>query len=212
VPDPPNNPELLLRILDETRQFETERDTPSAWPHSSWWARVFNLVLSREYLDIPTPENYLAWVRGRKPAEYIPYVIQQVANLRNAVMRKLEASETGPQPRTPKASGKYARTRAPGKPPRVMKEPSAKAFATYRAVKIGGQNQKDVAERFGVNQSTVSRQVRDVAKWVEAGNVLPDEMRAEPSRGKPLAMDPGQLDKGSRLDHRAAHQRGKKDD
>jgi hypothetical protein len=92
------------------------------------------------------------------------------------------------------------------------KQPSKRDFDAYRLVKITGWIEDDAAKKLAVNQGTVSRAVNRVGAWLEAGNVLPHDMRAEPSRRKPVAMDPGQLDKGSRLDHRAAHQRGKEDE
>jgi DNA-binding transcriptional regulator YdaS (Cro superfamily) len=98
------------------------------------------------------------------------------------------------------------------KPNKAMKEPSDRAFAAYRAVRIVGKDQTQVANLLGVNQSTVSRWVSLVADWIAAGNVLPDEMREEPPRHKPAAMDPSKLDQGSRLDRRRRSSRRKEDD
>ena len=97
-------------------------------------------------------------------------------------------------------------------PPRQMKEPPANAFAAYRAVMLAGRKQSEVKRELGVNQSTVSRWVKYVAKWVEAGNLLPAEMRALPPRGKPTAMDPRKLEEGPRLDRRHPSGRRKEDD
>jgi hypothetical protein len=82
------------------------------------------------------------------------------------------------------------------------KGPSKKAFAAYRLVKIQGRTQAEAAKELYVNQSTVSRWVKSVDEFLVAGGVLPDEMRAEPSRRKPSAMDPSKLDQGPRLDRR----------
>jgi len=108
---------------------------------------------------------------------------------------------------------------APGKPPtkpedvgdgskppttrKPMKEPSVNAFAAYRAVKLSDLKQEDVGRQLGVEQSTISRWVRDVGKWIEAGNVLPDELAAPPPRPKTFTMDPSKLERGPRRGRRA---------
>jgi transposase-like protein len=83
-----------------------------------------------------------------------------------------------------------------------LKQPPNHAFAAYRAVKLAGQDQAEVARELGVHQSTISRWVVSVAKWIEAGKVLPAEMRVDPPRRKPMSMDPSKLDQGPRLDRR----------
>jgi len=88
-------------------------------------------------------------------------------------------------------------------PRKSMKEPSANAFAAYRAVRLLGSKQEDVACRFVVEQSTISRWVRDVGKWIEAGNILPDELAAPPPRSKTITMDPRKLEQGPRRRGRA---------
>jgi hypothetical protein len=93
---------------------------------------------------------------------------------------------------TPKSEGE-----AP-KPSKPVKEPSARAFAAYRAVRIAGMKQTEVAPRLGVDQSTVSRWVDAVGEWVKAGNVLPDDLAALPPRPKITAMDPRMLEQGPR--------------
>jgi hypothetical protein len=79
------------------------------------------------------------------------------------------------------------------------KEPSKKAIAAYRAVKIIGKKQEDVAPQLGVTQGTVSRWVDQVSEWIKAGNVLPD---LEVPKRKAIAMDPRTLEQGPRP-HRA---------
>ena len=54
-----------------------------------------------------------------------------------------------------------------------MKEPSANAFAAYRAVILTSMKQEDVGRRFGVEQSTISRWVRDVGKWIRLETFSP---------------------------------------
>ncbi len=62
----------------------------------------------------------------------------------------------------------------------TMKQPSAQAIAIYRACTIGGMTQTELAKRSvellgeKVNQGTISRVVRKVKRYLEAGNVLPD--------------------------------------
>jgi len=110
-----------------------------------------------------------------------------------------------PQP----GSGSATKTENVGKetkPPttrKPMKEPSAKAIAAYRAVRWGKQKETSVAPMFGVNQSTISRWIDKVVEWLEAGNVLPDELAAPPSRPKTKTMDPRKLEQGPRRRGRA---------
>jgi hypothetical protein len=113
-------------------------------------------------------------------------------------------------PATHALPGEKAKKPTPTKPPRGMKQPSDRAFAAYRLVKVVGKTQAEVGERLRVKQCTVSRWVTATGKWIEAGNVLPPEMRAEPARRKPMAMDPSKLDQGPRLDRRGNPGRGKK--
>jgi hypothetical protein len=88
------------------------------------------------------------------------------------------------------------------KPARRAKEPHKRAMTAYRLLTLAGLKQEDVAQTFCVNQSTISRWRCQVAKWMEAGNVLPDEMRVDPVQRKPIAMDPSKLDQGPRLNRR----------
>jgi len=91
----------------------------------------------------------------------------------------------------------------PPTPRKPMKEPFANAFAAYRAVKFGGKTETEVAELLKVNQSTISRWVNAVVKWIEAGNILPAELTAPPPRTKTNTMDPTKLEQGPRRRGRA---------
>jgi transposase len=75
------------------------------------------------------------------------------------------------------------------------KEPSARAISAYRAVKMMGQKQEDVAPQFGVSQGTVSRWVKQVSEWIATGNILPD---LDVPRRKAVTMDPRKLEQGPR--------------
>jgi hypothetical protein len=74
-------------------------------------------------------------------------------------------------------------------------EPPREAINAYRAVKLLGQRQREVAERFGVDQGTISRWLKRVKEWLEAGNILPDLDAPTP---KTVAMDPRKLEQGPR--------------
>ncbi len=121
----------------------------------------------------------------------------------------LQGNHTGADPDTPRPKGKNNRPVNVGeesKPPttrKSMKEPSANAFAAYRAVRMGGLKETSAAPMFGVNQSTISRWIDKVVEWLEAGNVLPDELAAPPPRPKPITMDPRKLEQGPRRRGRA---------
>ncbi len=49
-----------------------------------------------------------------------------------------------------------------------LREPPQKAFAAYRAHRVLGQKQADVATELKVNQGQVSRWVKQVATWIAA--------------------------------------------
>jgi len=88
---------------------------------------------------------------------------------------------------------------APG-PRGRLKEPHRDAIGAYRAVRILGQKQETIAPRFGVDQGTISRWLKQVTKWLEAGNVLPDLDAPKP---KISPMDPRKLEQAPR--RRRAH-------
>jgi len=95
---------------------------------------------------------------------------------------------------------------------RTMKQPSKDAIAAYRLQLLKGKTQKALAEqlteelRRPVNQGTVSRWLKQVKAWLEAGNVLPDLTTTTRTR-KPRPLDPEKIDLGERQDGRANHQR-----
>ncbi|MGD0463432.1 MAG: hypothetical protein ABSB74_13190 [Tepidisphaeraceae bacterium] len=92
-----------------------------------------------------------------------------------------------------------------------LREPPPQAFAAYRAYRILGQKQADVAAELNVNQGQVSRWVTQVAAWIKAGNVLPN-LDVQGLKTKPISVDPAVIDMGERQDGHAKHQRGRTDD
>jgi hypothetical protein len=97
------------------------------------------------------------------------------------------------------------------------KEPSKDAFAVYRYQIATGKNQTELAAdpmlmaQLGktVVQGTISRWLKNVRKWLKAGNVLP-EMPGR-SDAKPVPMDPERIDMGPRQDYRTPRQRQRGD-
>ena len=91
------------------------------------------------------------------------------------------------------------------------KEPSEDAFAAYRLLLVTGNTQTELAKNLTtelkrpVNQGAVSRWIRQVRDWLEAGNVLPD-LTANAAK-KPTTMDPERIDLGPNREHRPQHQR-----
>lgn len=101
-------------------------------------------------------------------------------------------------------------TPTPSRKPLV--EPSLNAFAAYRAHRLLGKTQTNIAEELSssqraVSQGQASRWVTQVAEWVEAGNVLPD---FQPPTTKPTAIDPAVIDMGERQDGLTKRQRKKR--
>jgi hypothetical protein len=109
-------------------------------------------------------------------------------------------------------------------PPRpAMKEPSKAAMIVYR-YRFGSdlllserKTQTEVAndpvlmKQLGkkVDQATISRYLKQVRKWIEAGNLMPETSQAQNSQ--PKSMDPERLDLGKRQDGRTERQRGRRD-
>jgi hypothetical protein len=97
---------------------------------------------------------------------------------------------------------------------RRLKEPSKDAFTAYRVWLVTGEKQEELAQRLmeplkrKVGQGTISRWLKQVKEWIEAGNVLPD--LSEPLDSKPTPMDPERIELGERQDGRARHQRGRR--
>jgi hypothetical protein len=104
----------------------------------------------------------------------------------------------------------------------ALKKPSKAAMMVYRywlgsnLLLSERKTQKELAddpalmELLGrkIDQGTVSRSIKRVEEWIEAGNVLPD--LSEPLDSKPSAMDPSQIDLGARQDGRGKRQRGRR--
>jgi hypothetical protein len=94
--------------------------------------------------------------------------------------------------------------------------PSADAIAAYRlSIVVGGTRTAlagQLSERLGrpITQGQVSKWLKLVKEWVEAGGILP---ALEPAtRKKPIAMDPGKIELGPRKDGRTERQRDRSDD
>lgn len=99
-------------------------------------------------------------------------------------------------------------------PRSATKEPSKEALAAYRISIQTGKKQQEIADILSrefhrqISQGQVSKWIREVKKYLEAGNVLPDM----PVAARPVPVDPGVIEMGPRGDRRAKHQRGKYED
>jgi hypothetical protein len=99
-----------------------------------------------------------------------------------------------------------------------LKEPHKDAIAVYRYAIATGKKQTELAEdtklmsMLGrpVDQGTISRWLKKVRTWLEAGNVLPDHL--EVSRSTPKPIDPERLDLGRRRDGLTPRQRPRRSD
>lgn len=97
-----------------------------------------------------------------------------------------------------------------------LKQPPEDALACYRSWVATGLRQLELADvltnelKRPVSQGQVSRWIRQVRKWLEAGNVLP-ALNASPIT-KPIAMDPDRIDLGRRIDKRRPRPSGDHDD
>jgi hypothetical protein len=97
------------------------------------------------------------------------------------------------------------------------KEPSKDAIAVYRYWMATGKKQKVLADDPGlmnvlrrkVDQGTISRMLKQVKEWIQAGNVLPG--LSEPLNSKPTPMDPERIDLGANKEHRPERQRQRRD-
>jgi hypothetical protein len=96
---------------------------------------------------------------------------------------------------SPRGNRQAAAVAASGSDDGRLDEPCRDAFTAYRATKVLGQRQEDVAKELVVNQGTISRWVAQVAKWIKVGNVLPD---LDAPRPKTVTMDPRRLEQGPR--------------
>jgi hypothetical protein len=97
------------------------------------------------------------------------------------------------------------------------KAPSEDDLKVYYYKAVTGKLQVELArdpelmKRLGrpLNQGTISRMLKRVSNWIEAGNPIPG--LPEPLTSKPSSMDPERIDLGKRLDGRAKHQRPSRD-
>lgn len=85
---------------------------------------------------------------------------------------------------------------------RKIKQPSDDAFKCFRASLVTGRTQSELAEllsrelRRPVDQPTVSRWLKQVKAWLQAGNVLPDLTADSGARPLVSPMDPAKIDRG----------------
>jgi hypothetical protein len=111
---------------------------------------------------------------------------------------------------------------APPQRARLRREPSRDAIIVYRywfasnCVLSERKTQKQLAQDSElmkllgrkVDQGTISRCLKQVRDWIEAGNVLPS--LPEPPSAKPKPMDPGSIELGPNREHRPKHLRNRR--
>jgi hypothetical protein len=95
--------------------------------------------------------------------------------------------------------------RPPAPPIRQPRPKQVQAFWLAQA----GKAQQQIAELLSTSQGTVSKWIKHVKRWRDAGNKMPEIPRTEPLDSKPTAMDPAKLDLGPRPDHRPEGQQAK---
>jgi hypothetical protein len=150
-----------------------------------------------------------------KPLDARPLLLalRQAATDERGVRLGLSSTEPPPARSLP-VKGTSQQPAGEGKTP--LKEPPPEAFAAYRLARFMGMNQTEIAKRlaeeFGrpIDQGTVSRWIKWVVTWIEAGNVLPD--LPNPDRKQPKPMDPERLDLGPRADGLTKRQRERRSD
>jgi hypothetical protein len=145
----------------------------------------------RRAQDITHP---LLEARARDPRGRTPASGTAGAGAREDLSSGEEPAAAGPA-RIPREAPPATGADASGSKAGRLAEPSPRAFAAYRAVRLAGQRQAEVAKRSGVDQGTVSRWVAQVANWIRAGNVLAD---LDAPRPKVVPMDPAKLEQGPR--------------
>ena len=116
---------------------------------------------------------------------------------------------------TSKLDGKERTETAAVKPVGTVapKRPSDAAFIVYRYWLATGKKQTELARdpelmkllKSTVTQGTVSRRLKQVTKWVEIGNILPDLLNNR--REKPAPIDPERIDLGQHQEGRTKRQR-----
>jgi hypothetical protein len=98
---------------------------------------------------------------------------------------------------------------------RKMRRPSELAIAAYRLWFATQRPQEEIAKVLSrehgatIRQNQVSRMLKQVEKYVRAGNVLPD--LPKPAR-RAVAIDPAKLDMGAREDQLTQRQRTRRSD
>lgn len=91
---------------------------------------------------------------------------------------------------------------SPAGPKRKLREPPQDAFKCYRLFLVTGKKQTQLAETLSrelhrpIDQSAVSRWLKQVKEWLEAGNVLPDLTAERGRKPKTIRMDPAKIDRG----------------
>jgi hypothetical protein len=164
-------------------------------------------------LEIPRPDDNL-----------LRDLADVVDRLRAAELAKGPRTDGEDRPAMPPAPLSVLAEGQEEKPPRVppsvptqgqtrTKQPLPDAFAVYRYWIGTGKTQTNLAEdpalmkmlNRKVSQGTVSRWLKQVKEWLEAGNVLPN--LPDSLNSKPTAMDPARIDLGANLEHRPKHQR-----
>jgi hypothetical protein len=111
---------------------------------------------------------------------------------------------------SPEATAARAPTKV-GKP----NMPSDDAIAAFRLSLILPGSQGEVAAVLSrqlhkpVSQGSISRWLGQVRAWLKAGNILPELPTAD--RASTTRMDPADIDRGARLDHRTKRQREQPD-
>ncbi len=129
----------------------------------------------------------------------LPFIKAQILALR----RELQTARNRP-------------AEAPEQIPIPVKRPSDDSFRIYRLSISTGQGQARIAELFRkatgrpMSQGQVSRHLKWVKDWLDAGNHCPE--LAPLAVRKITPVDPAELDKGARRDGRTPRQRKKADD
>jgi hypothetical protein len=130
----------------------------------------------------------------------------------SAVQSVSVSAETPGQPTNADAGGTAETATTSTARISTLKEPPREAFSVYRYRFATGKNQTELAsdpklmEIIGktVTQGQISRLLKRVTTWIEAGNVLPSLPKLNE---KPRPIDPERLDLGERQDGQTPRQR-----
>jgi len=129
-----------------------------------------------------------------------------------AILAENEKRAPAPPPEAPVQAPASA---GPAGIVRKIKEPPKEAIAAYRLEFLQGKTQTAIAAELSqefhrpISQGRICRWLKQVKKYVEAGNVLPD---IEGLHKKPTSVDPANLDMGPRQDGLTKNQRPRRDD